>query len=84
MLENGANCYGTPSIVLNRPDGTETALGWKSDRVRALLAQSIAEKLPVTLTGQLEAGTCSPTLVWAWKPQWSHRGKIPLLVIAKK
>ncbi len=68
VLENGTNCYGMPGIVLLGPDSTEASLDWKSDRTRALLQQVISEKLPVTLTGQLESGVCSPVLIWAHKP----------------
>ncbi len=68
VLEDGTNCYGTPGIVLIRSDTTEASLDWKSSRTRSLLKQIIGDKLPVTLTGQIEEGLCSPALIRATKP----------------
>jgi hypothetical protein len=42
-------------------------MDWESERAQSLVKQIAAEKLTVTLTGQLEEGVCSPTLVWASK-----------------
>ena len=67
VLESGTVCYGMPSIVLYRSDRAEAVMS-RSFRAQALLEQIIAEKLPVTMTGQLQKGVCSPNLIWATKP----------------
>ena len=67
VLENGVVCFGKPGIVLSRSDATEAVMDGISARAQSLLKQIIAEKIPVTLTGQLEEGVCSPTLIWASK-----------------
>ena len=68
VLDSGVNCFGKPGIVLYSPERTVAVMNGDSDRAAEIQQQIIREKLSVKLTGQMEEGRCSPTMIWATRP----------------
>jgi hypothetical protein len=68
VIDDGINCFSQPSIVLHSATETIAVMDGNTQRIRELMERIVKEKLVVTLTGQLEPGVCSPTMIWATKP----------------
>ena len=68
LLSDGTECYGLPSIIIDRPQGRLAVLA-STGRTSELLRQIIRDKWPIALAGRTEGGRCSPAWVWAREPQ---------------